>query len=266
MSKISDQEYLRRDQYKDARNLNARIRIHQEFSTNPYGWFRWVFDQYDLPPQARILELGCGPGDLWLDNIDRIPTGWEITLSDFSPGMWAQAREKLSPSARPFNFETIDAQSIPYDADHFDAVIANHFLYHVPDRAKALAEIRRVLKPGRPLYATTVGEAHLQELPVLMARFDPEIEDYLANKDFPFTLENGALQLRAFFSEVSMQRYPDDLRVTDAQILADYMLSSMRVDIHTDRRPELIRFLEQIMVANHGLIVIKKDSGMFAAR
>jgi len=266
MSKISDQEYLRKDQYKDARNLNARIRIHQEFSTNPYGWFRWVFDQYDLPPQVRILELGCGPGDLWLDNIHRIPAGWEITLSDFSPGMWGQAREKLSLSARLFNFETIDAQSIPYDADHFNAVIANHFLYHVPDRVRALAEIRRVLKPGGTLYATTVGEDHLRELPSLMTRFDPEIEDYLANKDFPFTLENGAPQLREFFSEVSMQRYLDELRVTDAEILADYMLSSMRVDISITRRPELIRFLEQAMAANNGVIVIHKDSGMFLAR
>lgn len=266
MSRINDQEYLRSDQYKDARNLNARIRIHLEFSTNPYGWFRWVFDQYELPSQARILELGCGPGDLWRDNIDRLPAGWEITLSDFSPGMWGQAREKLNPLGRAFQFETIDAQSIPYDNDHFDAVIANHFLYHVPDRARAIAEIRRVLKLDSPLYATTIGEAHLRELPVLLARFDPEIEDYLANQDFPFTLENGAPQISAFFSEVEMQRYPDELHVTDAEILADYMLSSMRVELQKDRRPALIHFLEREMAANAGVIVIQKDSGIFWAR
>ena len=47
MMKINDQTYLCDEQYKDASNLNARIRLHVEFSTNKYGWFRWVFDQYE---------------------------------------------------------------------------------------------------------------------------------------------------------------------------------------------------------------------------
>ena len=55
---------------------------------NPYGWFRWVFDALvKLPADARLLELGCGHGLLWKENIDRIPAGWHITLSDLSPGM-----------------------------------------------------------------------------------------------------------------------------------------------------------------------------------
>jgi len=266
MSKINDQDYLRNEQYKDSSNLNARIRIHVEFSTNKYGWFRWIFDQYDLPFQARILELGCGPGDLWLENIDRIPEGWEISLSDFSPGMLNQAWEKLADQAYPFTFETIDAQSIPYADNHFDAVIANHFLYHVPDRSKAFAEIRRILRPKGRLYATTIGNDHMKELPELLTRFDPAIEDYLANEDFPFTLENGADQLKAFFSDVQMRRYLDDLKVTDVNIMADYAFSSMRTELVKDRRDEFVRFLEQEMVANDGVITIKKDSGIFLAR
>ena len=199
-SKINDQDYLRDEQYKDASNLNARIRLHVEFSTNSYGWFRWVFDHYDLPSQARVLELGCGPGDLWFENIDRIPEGWEISLSDFSPGMLNQAWEKLVYQSHPFNFEIIDAQSIPYEADHFDIVIANHFLYHVPDRAKAISEIRRVLRPGGRFYATTIGIKHMKELPDLVARFDPENSHFLSSEDVPFIMENGADQLRKNFS------------------------------------------------------------------
>jgi len=266
MSKINDQDYLCNEQYKDASNLNARIRIHLEFSTNRYGWFRWVFDQYDIGSPARILELGCGPGDLWLDNIDRILEGWEITLSDFSPGMLDQAREKLASQNHPFTFETIDAQSIPYDADRFDIVIANHFLYHVPDRPKALSEIHRVLKPGGRFYATTIGNGHMKELPELITQFDPTIEDYLANDNFPFTLETGAAQLGQFFSEVQLRRYLDELRVTDANILADYAFSTMRMELVKDRRDEFLRFLEQEMDANGGVISIKKDSGIFIAR
>jgi ubiquinone/menaquinone biosynthesis C-methylase UbiE len=266
MSKINDQDYLCNEQYKDASNLNARIRIHLEFSTNKYGWFRWVFDQYDFESPARILELGCGPGDLWLDNADRIPVDWEITLSDFSPGMLDQAKQKLVDHPHAFTFETIDAQSIPYGADHFDFVIANHFIYHVPDRAKALSEIRRVLKPGGRFYATTIGSRHMKELPELLARFDPAIEDYLQSENFPFTLENGADQLKAFFPDVQMRRYIDDLKVTDVNIMADYAFSSMRMELVKDRRDEFMRFLKQEMEANGGVITIKKDSGIFIAR
>jgi hypothetical protein len=63
VSKVNDQQYLKTDQYRDASNLDARALIHQRFSTNTYGWFRWVFDALlKLPANARILELGCGHG------------------------------------------------------------------------------------------------------------------------------------------------------------------------------------------------------------
>jgi SAM-dependent methyltransferase len=266
MSKINDQDYLCNEQYKDDSNLNARIRLHVEFSTNKYGWFRWVFHQYELLPQARVLELGCGPGDLWLENMERIPEGWEVQLSDFSAGMLDKAQGKLSDQPHAFTFEVIDAQSIPYESDHFNIIIANHCLYHVPDRSKALSEIRRALKPGGRFYATTVGMNHMKELPDLVARFDPGESIFLSNKDIPFTMENGAEQLKPFFSEVQMRRYPDELRVTDVDVLVDYALSGMRLGLEEDRREEFADFVEREMAANDGVIAIKKDSGIFLAR
>ncbi len=82
-----DQQYLTIDEYKDASNLNARILIHKRFSTNPYGWFNWVFDTLGrLPMDASILELGCGSAEMWVNVADKIPVNWNITLSDLSPG------------------------------------------------------------------------------------------------------------------------------------------------------------------------------------
>jgi hypothetical protein len=63
-----------------------------------------------------------------------------------------------------------------------------------------------------------------------------------------------------------MRRYPDELHVTDAEVLADYMLSSMRVKLQEDCRAELICFLEREMAANDEVITIQKDSGLFLAR
>src|SRR5215207_10478349 len=156
-----DPNYLKNNQYKDASNLAARARLHSRYSRNPYGWFKWQFDLYQFAPDARILELGAGAGWLWAGNADRIPAGWQITLSDFSPGMLDEQRKALSDVPHAFQHEEIDAQAIPYADATFDAVIANHMLYHVPDRAKAIAEIRRVLKPTGTLYTATNGLKHL---------------------------------------------------------------------------------------------------------
>ena len=106
IAKINDREYLAK-QYRNASNLKTRLSLHQRFSINPYGWHRWVFDKFNLPPVRRILELGCGPGTLWSENIERIPIGWEIILSDFSAGMVKEASSNLEKYPQ-FQFRVID--------------------------------------------------------------------------------------------------------------------------------------------------------------
>ncbi|MCH8206807.1 MAG: class I SAM-dependent methyltransferase [Chloroflexi bacterium] len=101
-----------------------------------------------MPAVSRILELGCGPAELWVKNIDRVPSAWRITLSDLSEGMVREARQNLQSGVSRFSFAVCDAQRVPFDDESFDAVIANHMLYHVSDRQRAYAEIRRVLRPG----------------------------------------------------------------------------------------------------------------------
>jgi ubiquinone/menaquinone biosynthesis C-methylase UbiE len=253
------------EQYGDASNLNARIALHQRFSTNHYGWQRWVYDQFELSAQSDILELGCGPADLWRENADRIPSGWHVTLSDFSPGMVSEAKANLCRLGRHFQFELIDAQSIPFGDRSFDAVIANHMLYHVPDKASALAEIRRVLKPGGRLYASTVGQTHMRELDALMVRFLPAMDPMFGASASSFLLENGEAQLTEWFSPVHTYRYEDALIVTEAEPLVAYALSSFAgIALKEDRLARFTRWVED-EIARHGAIHITKDSGLFEA-
>ncbi len=77
----SDQEYLRNSQYKDASNLNARVQLHARFGASKSNWQQWVFDHFQLPAESRVLELGSGPGYLWLNNLQRIPTSWHAMVS-----------------------------------------------------------------------------------------------------------------------------------------------------------------------------------------
>src|ERR1041385_7983252 len=225
-SKAPNQKYLLDQQYKDASNLSARAQLHVRFSANTYGWQQWVFDQINVPDTANILEIGAGPAWLWAENLRRMPDGWNVTLSDFSPGMLDEARRNLGKDSQCFKFENFDAQAIPFDDASFDAVIANHMLYHIPDRAKAISEVHRVLKPGGWFYAGTNGENHLRELNDLVSRFDPVTrfwEGFSASHSF--TLENGAEQLAGLFATVTMERYPDALNDTKAEPLIAYILS-----------------------------------------
>jgi ubiquinone/menaquinone biosynthesis C-methylase UbiE len=264
VSRFTDQQYLKTDQYRDASNLNARAVIHQRFSTNSYGWFKWVFDTLTkLPADARILELACGHGLLWKENIERIPAGWKITLSDVSSGMLDAAWRNLVVTGRAFKFEEIDAQSIPYDDESFDAVVANHMLYHVPDRPKAITEIKRVLKPGGRFIATTVGENHMKEMIDWYRQVHiSKIWESFAN---PFTLENGLEQLTPYFPQVALSRYEDNLQVTEAEPIITYIRSGIRAtELLEEDLANLEHDLENELKVKDK-IFISKDSGLFEA-
>jgi SAM-dependent methyltransferase len=219
-------------QYANASNLDARIALHLRFSTNPYGWFPWVFDRLaNLPPNARILELGSGSCRLWVENLGRIPAGWEA---------------------------------------EFDAVIANHMLYHVPDRPKALASIRRILKPGGALYAATNGQNHMQITYALSQQAHPRLAQ-AARVLFhaPFSLENGADQLAAFFQPVGVEHYPDALEVTEVEPLVNYILSMAMMADLSEACEALRTDLRQIIgaeIAANGKVRIEKATGLFTAR
>ena len=260
---LSDRRYVA-EQYRNADNLNARITLHRRFSTNPYGWIRWVFDQLHLPTRCRILELGSGPGDLWLENLDRIPALWSITISDSSPGMVRQARRTLVGRAHPFQFRIIDAQAIPYKKESFDVVIADHMLYHVPNRGRVFSEIHRVLKAGGRFYASTIGRNHIRELGELIGRFDPDLASWGWRSPDSFLLENGAAQLSQQFTQVSLRRYEDSLIVTEAAPLVDYLLSG-RIETAVENRDKLAKFVERELADCGGAFHVTKDSGLFEA-
>ncbi len=264
MSKYTDQQYLTQKQYKDSSNLDARIAIHQRFSTNPQGWYNWIFDTLvTLPSNANVLELGCGAGTMWKECVNRIPSDWVMTLTDLSDGMLDSAWRNLVPLGRSFKFEKVDAQSIPYPDQSFDIVIANHMLYHVPDRKKGLSEIRRVLKDDGCLIATTIGENHMKEMNQwIYIASDKKTKGMFS---LNFTLENGREQLQEYFSTIEISRYPDQLKVNEVEPIMAYIQSmTAGFDLSQEQLEKVENELKGIL-ENDGSIFITKDSGMFKA-
>lgn len=262
MDDIANQAVLLREQYRDALNLRARMDLIARFGTSNRSTFKWRFDHLDLPPSARILELGCGTGAFWQQNLDRLPLGWEVVVSDFSPGMLDAARRALGTNTSLFHFTVIDAQLIPYADESVDAVLAYHMLYHVPDRQRALSEIRRVLRPGGSLHASTVGKRHMREL--IDVIYGPGTPTF--GEQCGFNCEQGAEELCQFFSKVDC--YPDqgELRITDVQPVVAYALSSSPDSPLTDDQ-KLVQFVEwaEHTIREEGFIRVTTSSCLFKA-
>lgn len=271
LSQYQNTTYLRDSQYKDSSNLSARANLHQQFSTAEQDWFLWTFNLLQLQPGYRVLECGCGPGWLWRNNVDAIPAGCQITLTDLSPGMVAEAKAALADSGHDFRSQSVDIQQLPFEDASFDVVVANHMLYHVPDIDKGLAEVKRVLKPGGRLCAVTNGEAHMQELKALRRELMAHI-GYDINADvftpLSFRLENGAEILGHHFEAIDLHLYPDSLRVTEVDPLLAYVFSATEArEALTDAMMTRVRELVTAkMAADGGAIHITKAVGMFVAK
>lgn len=249
-------------QYRDGSNLEDRIALHARYSRTTQDFHRWVFDHHARYPHARVLELGCGTGLLWTRNRERIPPGWQLVLTDFSRGMLDATRGHGIPAW----FLQADAQAIPFGAGQFEAVIANHMLYHVPNLALALSEIRRVLKPGGALYAATNGDGHMRELDDLMQTV---LGNSLLHVTNPFTLQNGGAQLASYFVNVRRHDFEPErnsLDVTEVEPLVAY-IKSMRV-AKAMLTPALEGRLRQTIaehIAREGAFHITRSAGLFEA-
>lgn len=258
-------------QYTQIDPLQARIALHKRFSTNPIPWTKWLFNQLPLGQTGRLLEVGCGPGDLWQENLHRLPAGWWFNLSDLQAAMVARARSRLKSQAR-FRFLRLDAQFLPFAAGNFDLVVANHMLYHVADLEGTLAQMARVLKPGGWLVAATNGTSHMLELFQLMSSTLPD--SWFARNDritsgveMSFNLDTGCSLAGRFLNNMEVRRHCNDLRVTEVAPLVAYILSLFpgRQKINERGMKPLIDFLEDHF-AHEDFFHITKDVGIILGR
>lgn len=260
---LSNEETNIIEQYKNAKNLNDRISLHEKYSTNKQGWFNWLFSQIDFSKVNRLLELGCGNGKLWQEN--RIDLrNREIFLSDISEGMVEEVRNRLGSD---FNCIVADAEKIPFKDSYFDSIIANHVLFYLNDLNLGLKEISRVLKPNGILYCSTYGKNHMNEITEIVQNFDSRIN--LSNHSLYdiFGLENGESILCNYFSNVEKYNYQDSLEITESKPLIDYIMSchGNQNEILGPRLNEFKEYIEELL-KNSGKIVVTKQAGLFICK
>ncbi|MDY3035368.1 MAG: MerR family transcriptional regulator [Absicoccus sp.] len=247
------------NQYMTSKNLDVRIALHEKYSQNPMGWFPWLYSQIDFQGVNRLLEIGCGSGELWKNNTLNLRNR-EFFLSDSSEGMVSEVRKKYGSA---FNCIVADCEKIPFKDAYFDCVIANHVLFYLQNLHQGIAEICRVLKPDGVLYCSTYGSNHMKEITALVQAFDSKVTLSQTNLYDVFGLENGKEILNPYFSSVEVSYYPDELIVDEAQPLVDYIMSC-----HGNQSeiigPRLIEFKE--FIQKQLPLHITKEAGVFICK
>ena len=265
---LTDMEKMLVEQYKNGENLNIRISLHEQYSQNKKGWFPWLLEQMDFDGARRILEIGCGNGQLWKKAEPSVLKGKYICLSDLSDGMIRDAAENLGEEkASCFDFRTLDCQKLPFPDAEYDRIIANHVLFYVQNLSRGLQEISRVLSDDGVFYCSTYGKGHMKEITDLVQEFDPQINLSEVALYTIFGLDHGEKQLKPYFGSVEKRIYEDSLWVDRPEPLLDYILSchGNQNEYLYPRQREFKEFLEK-KIQKHGGIAITKEAGVFICR
>jgi ubiquinone/menaquinone biosynthesis C-methylase UbiE len=112
---------------------------------------RELISLLEVKENISFLDVGCGTG--WaLGQIAVLARGKSRFYGvDLSPEMIAKARENFK-GLDSFHFVIASAEEMPLESDFFDVIICTNSFHHYFNPAKALREIRRLLRPGGKVY------------------------------------------------------------------------------------------------------------------
>ena len=145
-----------------------------------------------LEPGEQVLDVGVGPGFLAAEMAAEVGPDGRVCGIDTSAAMLdVAARRNPGAQAATLELELGGVERIPYAEESFDVVVTTQVLEYVPDIPGALAEMRRVLKPGgRLLVLDTDWDSLVWHAPdeELMARVLDAWEGHLADPHLPRSL------------------------------------------------------------------------------
>jgi ubiquinone/menaquinone biosynthesis C-methylase UbiE len=187
------------------------------FDDAPLGfWTRYgerTVERLALRPGARVLDVGCGTGASALPAADRVgPTGKVIGI-DLADRLLEIARQKAaSRNLGNVEFHFGDMERLGYPDRHFHAVICVFAIFFVPDMAKQLRELWRMVSPGGQLAITTWGPRVLEPAASAFWSAVKELRPDLYLGFNPWDRITEPASLRALLAEVG---------IADADILAE---------------------------------------------
>ena len=193
-----------------------------------------MLDLAGISEGNRVLDVAAGTGEQTVEAARRAgPTG-RVLATDIAPGMLEVAAEEARKAGLA-NVESrvMDAQHLDFEPKSFDAVISRMGLMLIPDHRQALAEIRRVLKPGRRLAVVvwSTPERNLSVLlPASIARRHAGMPPLTTDPPGMFSLGSPGLLERvlaeADFKEVEVRAVPAPREFPSIREMIAYLTES----------------------------------------
>ena len=173
------------------------------------------FAPLDIRPGHRVLDVGCGTGDLLRLLAPLVAPGNAVGI-DLSETMVAEAQRRTGSSSSNILFRVGNALDLPFESGSMDRVAATQVLLHIPDPWAALAEIYRVLTPeglvavGEIDWGTVAVECTDRELSRRFARLACDgLRNGLIVRELPWRLRDVGFDVIRLIPEVQVSLSPD---------------------------------------------------------
>ena len=263
------------DWYRSDEGLRTRIETHRLYSRVQEPFADWLLSLAEWRGDERVLDVGCGSGATLLPVARRVPAGLAVGL-DYSQAMVERCQHEARAAGLRLGLTRGTALDLPFPAASFDVVMMNHMLYHVSDIPAALAEARRVLKPGGVFLAATNGANTMPQIDQVhqaaSARLGlPAPPDYSGHRvSTRFNLENGRPPIEAVFGQVAVARRADAFDFPTAEPFLRYYASLATVPPDDPALAEsllaAVRAEVEAIIAERGVFTVDKEAGAFVAR
>jgi ubiquinone/menaquinone biosynthesis C-methylase UbiE len=262
--------FLTGSAYADDRNLRSRQAIfaYAERKVEP----GWRLSSVDWDGSQVVADIGCGNGVDLRQLIPQRRCRAAIGI-DLSAGMLRSLTD-LTDTGRLVLVQG-DAQQLPLADASVDVALAMHMLYHVPDIGAAARELRRIVRPGGTVLASTNSSKSLAEIndlvkQVLSARVTRPARGPERGK---FSAENGAEVLEREFAQVTVHRGEATLAFPTAQPVLDYVdsirepiLAQLGQPIDFDAVLDEVRARVDAVIAIDGRFLATYHAGVFTCR
>lgn len=235
----------------------------------------WILNHVTNWQHLSILDAGGG----WGRFVHLLYENYEVrlddtVLTDLSEGMLVRATRDAIQQERLIQATVCDIQDLPFADRHFDVVMANKVLYHVPDIPKGISELARVLNLNGYLLASTnsdritatIIDLHYQALDQLDISYVPETPS-------TFSMENGSSYLSPYFHDVEQYYYETEEWIDDAsQVRAIYVTIGRYRNLLTrddipksskDALPDTVESIAQSIIDSDGAIHFPTLMGVF---